>query len=268
MTIWRIAIIAIIFFWLGMNALLIRRTYFPDNGGQQEVRPSLVLQRFAQHTDYINNLNLMRGKEKFGHATISAKLWLEDTTNTPRGYEINAGGMILGKLWEQPQLHTSWSLTGRIDEAQVWHKLDLRIRTPESSVVLMWEKDKPEPKIEVMRGGKVVMDTAAVMAQAKFMAGMPGLGSIAGMGFDFKSKDLSAETAVTVKATEGLVDLAGQNRRGFQLQFELMKILKATAFFTEAGELARVDLPNQMQLLDPIIFGLAAEDTADLAPSP
>ena len=66
MTIWRLAIIAIIFFWLGMNALLIRRTYFPDNGGQQEVKPSLVLQRFAQHTDYINNLNLMRGKEKFG----------------------------------------------------------------------------------------------------------------------------------------------------------------------------------------------------------
>ena len=260
MTIWRAAYIAIILFWLCMTGLLVQRTYFPEDGGLQSVSPNLVLQRFCQHSDFINNLNLMRGKQKLGHATISSRLWLDDKTASPRGFTIQAGGMVEGEAWSQPGMNMSWSFTGRVDQAQVWHALDLRLRSPISSVIFIWEKGQPEPRLEVMNDGKLVMDTQSLKAQAKLGAMIPGMGSFSFLSGDQAQQEIALETAIGLSAKEGQLMLANQRRKAFQLTIQLVKLLHATATFTESGELASVELPNQMQFLDPIIFGLSQDD--------
>lgn len=256
MTIWRVAYFAITIFWIGMTSLLIKRVFFPEDGDFEPVPVELVFARFSQHNDVLNNLNLLRGNEKLGHASISAKEWTQEETGELRGFALHAGGMVEGEAWQQPGFNLSWSFAGRFDRAQVWHNIDLRVRTPESSVIVMWERGQEMPRIEVMRDGKLVMDAKSLLAQAKMAAALPGLGELPFLKGGTLDPSLTAETAVQVSAREGITTLAGQRRKSFQLVISLLGLVEATAWFTEAGELAKVDLPQDYRLLDPIIFGL------------
>ncbi len=260
MTIWRIAYILIIVFWLGMTGLLVRQTYFPPDDGLLSVSPQMVLQRLSQHSDYINSLTLLRGKEKLGHAAISAKLWVDQATDQPKGYTLQAGGMIEGKTWDQPEFNVSWSFTGRLDETEHWQLLDLRLRSPISAVVFIWEKGMEQPKIEVHQNGKMIMDTQALMAQAKTAAMLPGLSALSMLGNGGNQKQITPETAIKLTAKQGWLMLANQRRKGFQLTFNLLDLAEARAMMTETGELARVELPQQMELQDPIIFGIQEQE--------
>jgi hypothetical protein len=257
MTIWRLGYFVITIFWIAMTSLLIKRIYFPADDGFQPVPLEMLFSRFSQHHDVINNLSLLRDDLKLGHASVSAKEWLTEDSGTVRGYAIHAGGMVEGELWEQPGFNMSWSFTGRFDLAQVWHSIDLRLRSPESSV--MWEKGQELPKIEVMREGVMVMDTPSLMAQAKMASALPGLADLPFLQNGKLDATLSAETALQMNVRQGVSTLAGQRRKSFQMQLKLLELLEATAHFTEAGELARVDLPQNLRLLDPIIFGLENE---------
>lgn len=256
MTIWRVAYIAITIFWIAMTSLLIKRVYFPEDGGFKDVPVELLFARFAQHNDVINNLSLLRENQKLGHATVASKEWKDETTGQLRGFALHAGGMVEGEAWNQPGFNVSWSFAGRFDRAQVWHSIDLRIRTQESSTIVMWEKGQEMPKIEVMRDGKVVLDTAGLLAQAKMTAAIPGFSALPFLNGGKLDQNLTPETAVQMKASEGTALLAKQKRKSFQLAISLLGLVNATAHFTEAGELASVDLPGDMRLLDPIIFGL------------
>jgi len=266
MTIWRVAYIAITIFWIAMTSLLIKRIYFPDEDGFQPVPVEMVFARFSQHNDVINNLNLLLREEKVGHASISAKEWKNEETGELRGFAMQAGGMVEGKAWQQDGFNLSWSFAGRFDRAQVWQNLDLRVRTPESSVVVMWEQGQETPKIEVMRDGRLVMDTKSLLAQAKMTAALPGLSQLPFLNGGKLDPSLAPSTAVQLSAREGVSSLAGQRRKSFQLVISLLGLVEATAHFTEAGELAKVDLPQDLRLLDPIIFGLDEEDDTQASP--
>lgn len=268
MTIWRVAYIAITIFWIAMTSMLVKRIYFPDEDGFQPVPVELLFARFSQHNDVINNLNLLRQEEKLGHASVAAKEWTDETTGELRGFAIHAGGMVEGQAWQQPGFNMSWSFAGRFDRAQVWHSIDLRIRTPESSVIAMWEKGQETPKIEVMRGGRMVMDTKSLLAQAKMTAALPGLANLPFLNGGKLDQTLTPETALQMTAREGISSLAGQRRKSFQLVLSLLGLVEATAHFTEAGELARVDLPQDLRLLDPIIFGLDHDNNGETKDTP
>lgn len=264
MTIWRVAYIAITIFWITMTTLLVRRIYFPEDGGFKDVPVEMLFARFSQHNDVVNNLSLLRTDQKLGHATIASKEWRDETSGKLRGFAMHAGGMVEGEAWKQPDLNVSWSFAGRFDLAQVWHSMDLRIRTQNSSVIVMWEKGQETPKVEVMRDGKLVLDTAGLLAQAKMTAAIPGFSAMPFLSGGKLDKNLTPETALQMKASEGTAVIAQQKRRSFQLALSLLGFVNATAHFTEAGELASVDLPNDMRLLDPIIFGL--DKQADATP--
>lgn len=266
MTIWRVAYIAITIFWIAMTSMLIKRIYFPDEDGFQSVPVEMLFARFSQHNDVINNLNLLRQEEKLGHASISAKEWKNEETGELRGFAMQAGGMVEGEAWEQPGFNLSWSFAGRFDRAQVWHNIDLRVRTPDSSVVVMWERGQETPKIEVMRDGKLVLDTKSLMAQAKMTADLPGLAQLPFLNGGTLNPNMTPETAVQMTAREGVSTLAGQRRKSFQLVISLLGLVESTAHFTEAGELAKVDLPGDLRLLDPIIFGLDGSNDTQAKP--
>ena len=65
--------------------------------------------------------------------------------------------------------------------------------------------------------------------------------------------------AMKLTAREGLMDLAGKNRRCYVLEITMMDHYHLKALFTEVGELARVDLPQGYTLLEPLVFGLAPD---------
>ena len=68
-----------------------------------------------------------------------------------------------------------------------------------------------------------------------------------------------AEGALQLTAREGVVMLAGQKRRGYVMELKIMDQNRAKIFFTEAGELALVEMTDGWRALDPIIYGLVPE---------
>jgi hypothetical protein len=59
-----------------------------------------------------------------------------------------------------------------------------------------------------------------------------------------------------LQAREGLMMLAGSERKCFVLTLPLFGMHEVKMLFTEAGELARIDMPDGYSLLEPTINGL------------
>jgi hypothetical protein len=55
------------------------------------------------------------------------------------------------------------------------------------------------------------------------------------------------------------MNIGGQKRQGFTMEIGAAENLKLKAFFTEAGELALVTLPEGYRLMDQTIYGLAPD---------
>jgi hypothetical protein len=70
------------------------------------------------------------------------------------------------------------------------------------------------------------------------------------------SKTGAAPEANQLRAREGLMQLAGRERKCFVLTLPLFGQHEIQMIFTEAGELARIDLPDGYALLEPTIHGL------------
>ena len=67
----------------------------------------------------------------------------------------------------------------------------------------------------------------------------------------------SAQTeTMKLQAREGQMVLAGRQRKCFVLTLPIMGMYEVKMIFTEAGELARIDLPDDYVLLEPTIHGL------------
>ena len=62
--------------------------------------------------------------------------------------------------------------------------------------------------------------------------------------------------ATQLRVREGLMQLAGRERKCFVLTLPLFGPHEIQMIFTEAGELARIDLPDGYALLEPTIHGL------------
>ena len=265
---WRLAYLGIIFFWVYMTTQLVKRTYFPSDDGLVAISPGQVLQRFAQTGDYINNLVLLRDKQRLGHASIAAKTWEDEQTHQPKGFAIHAGGMVEGTAWSEPGSNLAWSFAGRVDHAQVWHSLDLRVRSPVSSVVMQWEIGQKEPVLEVRKEGKLVADTDSLRNQAKIMSLIPGFSGLGGLSLPQAdgSQEVALEKAISLTAKSGSLEIAGQLRQAFILQAGVFGLVESTLTFTEVGELAEVTLPGKYRLVDPIIFGISSAENADKAP--
>jgi hypothetical protein len=269
MTPWRFAYFGIILFWLSMTFMLIQRTYFPDAGGAQPISVMDLLQRFSQTNDYLNNLTLLRGTEKLGHASISAKLWEHEATHLPQGMELHAGGMVDGAAWSQPGASMSWSFSGKLDQQQLWKTLDVRVRTPTAAIIMQWTAGQEEPLLEVRRDGALIADLKSLKQQAKTMTLIPGFSGLQGLplgALTDSGQDVSLEKAITFSATASTVSIAGQKRAAQLLKLSLFGLVESQFTFTQAGELAEATLPNGYRLQDPVIFGL--EETHEATRTP
>ena len=71
-----------------------------------------------------------------------------------------------------------------------------------------------------------------------------------------KQPDHNDKEATKLQAREGMMMLAGRQRKCFVLTLPIMGMYEVKMIFTEAGELARIDLPDDYVLLEPTIHGL------------
>ena len=258
---WRILSLLAVLFWAVMTGLLIRDTYFPEESRFAEVPPSTVLDLFLYHRDAPNTLILYKDDIKLGHAMLGVRKQL-----TPPGeadlYDLQASGQIDGEAFGKAAQKLTWRLTSELDAGQNWKSLSLQLiwqpsspdAGPNDGMVanIAWTEGSKTPVFEVRQGGQVIMDMAK--ATSLLEGGSFPLLSLMGA-----TKGGLGGSLAQVKAREGLMLLAGKRRKCYILHMSFMGMYEMKTLFTEAGELARVDLPQGWHLLEPMIHGLGGQ---------
>ena len=245
-------------FWVVMTGLFLRDTYFPDHSRFASVPPRLVLDLFLADASAFNNtLHLYKDGIRTGHASFTARRPGDSATGS---YAIVGNGTVV--LHDQPLLEdgrrpeAAWRLRGELANAEVWRSLELDVRVPvlDLSAVLEWREGQDLPSVDVRRGGEVLMSTEMLrsMLAISGAAGLPAL--LGGM----KSQP-GAEKAPAITAREGVMDLAGKRRRCYILTAGLLGSEQVRAWFTESGALARMELPQGWQLIEPLMHGLSLD---------
>lgn len=263
---WKSVTALIVLFWAVMTALLVRQTYFPADSRLTQVSVNTVQERASQHRSLVRNtLSLSRKGERLGHADIGV---IDRTTSKDKGlspdarFTWQAGGMIEGKAWGRPNGSAVWRFEADVDERQAWQRLSLALRVAESDTNLLvaWKKSDDMPKIEVRQQGELIMDTQQALAQAKEQQASGGLGSMGIMGSMLPSllgrQTISLERLIHMQAHKTVMSVAEEERRCHLLTLSLLGIYQAKFYFSETGELARVELPQGWELLDPLLVGL------------
>ena len=254
---WRLATVLILLFWAVMTVLLVRRTYFPAETEQVAVPVKLVMQRLAANHPPGGTLQLLQGRQRCGNTSYSL---LDYPLKGPRkGYTWQVGGAVENGERNQPESRITWNFSGDFTDDEHWERISLSVRSSsaDTTVNVGWRQGQDLPEIEVRKAGALVMDTTQALAQAKGSPMMTGLGGFTSMipGFG-GSPVVSLERLIRVSARQASMPLGGRRRKAFALTFSLMGLYQAKAWVTEAGELVRVDLPQDYRLVDLMVLGL------------
>lgn len=255
---WKFVTALIVLFWAAMTVLLVRQTYYPEGSAFTSISVNALLDRAAQQR-YLtrNTLTLTRHGVKYGHADISIGERMDPQTAAHTGFTWQAGGLIEGKAWGVADGSAVWRFDAEVNDRQLWERISLAIRVADTDTNLLvgWKVGDEMPKIELKRSGEVIMNTEQALAQAKSQQGT-GTAGLMGMlpGFLGKQK-VSLENLIQMQAHRGTMQLAGEDRKSMLLTLSLLGFYQAKFYYTEAGELARIELPQGWLLLDPMLLG-------------
>lgn len=255
--IWRAAAILAVLFWGVMSGLLVRDVYFPEASRFAEVPPKVVVDRFLRQSEsFGSSLHLYHHRERIGHATFQVSRRIKPNHATV--YDILARGIIERREGaEQHAVEASWSVACILADAERWQHLKLEASFPlrDASMKLAWNEHETTPEVLVKHGERVIMNSQDVQ---RLLGGGEGgtLALLSMLGGMPKGQMNSPPEQTRLKAREGLMPLAGRERRCFVLTLPIFGPHEVTLLFTEAGELARIDLPDGYSLLEPTIHGL------------
>ncbi len=259
---WRLATALILLFWAVMTGLLIQRTYFPKESEHRPVPVKLVLARHAA-AHVSGTLKLLQGSQGRGNATFMLADY--PMKGPHKGYTWQIGGLVNDPEIDdntrtQPQTGITWNFSGDFTDDERWERMGLSARSSrlDTTVNIGWKVGEDMPVIEVRKAGELIMDTAQALAQARKNPMMSGFGGITSLipGFSAGSPKVSLEHLVRVSASEATMRLGGKPHKAFVINLTLMGLYPAKAWFTEAGELVRVDLPQDFRLVDLMVLGL------------
>lgn len=265
--IWRVAAVLAVIFWAVMSGLLLRDVYFPEASRFAVIPPKVVIDLFLRQSDaFGSNLHLYHHKEKMGHASFQISRRM--SPNNEVAYDVLARGIVEQPLPEEGkrQVIASWSVSCILAEAERCKHLAIAAEFPEhqASMKMTWKENDAAPEVLVKQGGRVLMNTQDVqmlMAMGVGKDGPTSMLSLLGMGQLSKppagAADPPPPSAPTrLQAREGLMVLAGRERKCYILTLPVFAEQEIKMIFTEAGELARIDLPDSYMLLEPLIHGL------------
>jgi hypothetical protein len=256
---WRLITAMVVLFWAVMTGLVIRDTYFPDYSRFAVVPVHFVFDLFLSEAAAFNNtLHLYQGREKIGHTTFALRRLDEKAEQEPI-YAIAANGSVAVPGTAE-KTEFGFRLNGELMGAERWQRFEIQIHAPqnETEAVIAWKEGDKLPQMEVKKGGKVIMNTA--MAQT-MMDSPAASGLITQL---LPAGALPQAAAMRLQAREGRLELAAKQRRCYVITATLMQGYEAQLYFTEIGELARVDLPGGYRLLEPMLHGLEKGLTTEL----
>jgi len=256
---WRILTLGLITFWAVMTGLLLRTVYFPDHSTLAEVPPRLVLDLFLnQASAHTNTLHLYHHQNRLGHASVHViRSTKQEQDALPLYRLIATGGFDPDPDQQNPRHTVGWRIEADLRDAEDIESISIDLSMPENNqtLALRWQDGQAMPEIELRQGRKLILNTEGAMKMAD-LAG--ALGPFQDL-FRLKENAAGALTPLTVTAREGLMDLAGKNRRCYVIRLAAFEWYSIQALFTEVGELARVDLPQGLRLLEPLVHGLESD---------
>ena len=256
--VWRSISAAIVLFWAVMTGLIIRDAYFPDSSRFAEVPPKFVFELFLNQAAAFNNsLHLYHEKEKTGHATFSLRR-LPDKEGSPI-YGLRSNGSFSSPGEGGKKADTAFQVSAELEDAKQWHRFEIETVDPTTHTTanVKWKRGDAFPEIEVAKNGTIIMNSQ--MAQA-LLALQGGAGNAGEWDWLVKQSGSSGMLeAMNLRAHEGLMDLAGRQRRCYIVSAGMPGMYEVKVFFTELGELARIELPQGYRLLEPMMHGMEPE---------
>ncbi len=254
--IWRVAAILAVLFWAVMSGLLVRDVYYPEASRFAVVPPRVVLDLFLRHSEsFGSTLHLYHHREKIGHASFQISRRIKP--NHQLVYDVLARGVVeeavQGK--EARRIGATWNVACILADAERWQHVTLSADFPshEASMKITWDDKQTTPEVLVKQGERVVMNSQDMQKIMGF--GSEGAFSMLSM-LGGMPKGAVAPDATSLHAREGVMTLAGRERKCFVLALPILGSHEVKMILTEAGELARIDLPEGYALLEPMIFGL------------
>jgi hypothetical protein len=151
----------------------------------------------------------------------------------------------------------TWNVACILADAERWQHLEIHAEFPErdASMKLAWNENAATPEVLVKQGDRIIMSSQDVkMILGAGESGAMAMLSLFGGGGLAKLGEMPKQTALS--ARKGVMTLAGRERKCFILTLPVIGSHEVKMLFTEAGELARIDLPDDYSLLEPTIHGL------------
>ncbi|MBB5034454.1 hypothetical protein [Prosthecobacter vanneervenii] len=259
---WRVVAVLTVMFWSVMSGLLVRDSYFPEESRFAVVPPKMVFDLFLRQSENFGcTLHLYHQKEKVGHANLQVARRIKPNHQTV--YDIISHGSVEQESEAGVPAHSilaAWNMGCTLADAERWQHLGLKATFPQrdASMQLSWDERNPTPELLVKQGDRVVMSSKDVQMLMNFggaggLDGAPGMLSMISGGL---AKNEASPDAMKLQAREGQMVLAGRQRKCFVLTLPVMGMHEVKMIFTEAGELARINLPSDYVLLEPAIHGL------------
>lgn len=241
---WRAITCMVFAFWVVMFSLLVRATYYPEESRFAQLPPRSVLRMFIDQANNASTLHLYRDGLKVGHLFLSAHRAVDYLESGD--CSLLASGLMEKGALQDVEGAVSWRLNLQLLGGERWGGASGQLRIQDSGTVFdfNWPHDQHLPAFTLRKAGEVVADDKLLQTMIPEMP--PGAGG---------------DDMVKLKAREGVMQLAGQKRRGYVLEFSVMEQYHIKAFFTEAGELAYAELPGNYRALEPVIHGLIPEET-------
>ena len=249
---WRLLVILVTLFWLVMTTLLVRVAYFPEGSPFAQMPPGAVLKLFLERGASGKQLHLYDGDRRIGHVTLDLRRM--PATREAEDYMLLLSGMVEAGVLPDAAGSLNWRMTINLHEGRLWAGASGQVRMPETGALLNfnWREGRPAPEFTLHRKGVLQADDRLLQ---------PLLGQFAAAGATGNQPPAAAQDdLLRVSARESAMKIAGQNRRGYAVRFSVMDRYRATAFFTEEGDLALIDLPDGYRALEPNIHGLVPDE--------
>jgi hypothetical protein len=246
---WRSLVTLITVFWMVMTTLLVRVTYFPEGFQFAQLPPGAILKLFLDRGASGKQLHLYHGDKKIGHVTLD--LQRIPAAKEPKDYMLLLSGMVEAGVLQHLPGSLNWRMSINLRDGRRWAGANGRVWRPELGEVLNfnWPEGRPSPEFTLHRRGELKVDDKLLQ---------PLLGQFAAS--PTPPSGVAQDDFLKVSSREGAIKIAGQNRRGYVIGFSVMDRYRATAFFTEEGDLALIDLPDGYRALEPNIHGLVPDE--------
>jgi hypothetical protein len=241
-------------FWLVMTVLLVRYTYFPEGSRFAEVPPRVVMKLFLEQGVKNNAMHVYHYDKKIGHASFEARKVksIESLPGDPVTHVVKINGLLEKGMLSAVKDPIIWRLEARLKGMEQFEYFKAHIYMQDSGITaeLVWNAGDRAPKISFASKEGPRPETEMLQTL---------LGQVLGSGSMPGGAAAPSEQSVQLTTRQGTMNIGGQKRLGFTMEIGATEAWKMKAFFTEAGELALVTLPDGYRLMEQTIYGLAPD---------